>query len=324
MVLKKELGYEKGPAPVDDSWWNAVLEEVETLFSAKTKIEQPLGGFPEDKNQSAADEINWEYVENLYKQDEVVRLEVTNHNRGGLLVKGNGIQGFVPASHLVSLSKKKTKKDREAVLSPYVGRALALKVIECEAERGRIVLSERAAQTDSGSRLTLFNTLKVGDKLRGSITTITNFGVFVDLGGVEGLIHISELSWGRVIHPSELVSLGDEIEVSILQIDPERTRVALSAKRLNPNPWDSIHDNFYPGQIINAEITNIVSYGAFARLKDGIDGLIHISEFNKTGPTNAVDDLLREGQQVEVCILHIDSKRQRLGLSLYTGSDGVR
>ena len=339
MARNRETKYRNVPPPLDESWWAAVLDDVEAQSKSMTK---PSDYKSDAQNETLKEEsptrqdlseniktedlsqgINWEWVKQLYEEDLVIDLKVIDHNRGGLLVSGESIQGFVPASHLIRLSKKSLTINREELLSSYIGQILRLKVIECEQERGRIVLSERAAQTKSGTRLELLKQLKEGDQIPGKVTTITNFGVFVDLGGVEGLIHISELSWGRVCHPNEIVSIGEELMVHILQIDHEKTRVALSIKRLNPNPWDSIHGCYTPGQVTNATITNIVSFGAFARLENGLDGLIHISEFSnqESGPT--FENTLSEGQSVKVSILHIDSDRQRLGLSLYQGDDGV-
>ena len=336
MVLKKEHENVNGPMPLDESWWTAVLEDVEARHTIQPQVsrdpkEDEVSSTQDkgEKNarpqeeQAPVNPIQWEHVHELYERDQVISLEVTNHNRGGLLVEGKGIQGFVPASHLVGLSKNADSKDRDDSLSPYVGQTLQLKVIECDQERGRIVFSERAAQTNSGSRLKLLNTLSEGDHKQGRVTTITDFGVFVDLGGVEGLIHISELSWGRVCHPNEVVSLGDEIEVHILSIDRERSRVALSLKQLQPNPWDTIHSRYHQGKITKAVITNIVPFGAFARLEDGLDGLIHTSEFGERADRKDIEAVLSEGQEVEVCILHIDSNQQRLGLSLHSKNEDV-
>jgi small subunit ribosomal protein S1 len=323
MVQKKEREYLHGPIPIDEAWWNSILEDVEGYYAPGSQNQlgssDPIGETPEENLED--DGIDWGWVQSLYDQDQVVNLEVTNHNRGGLLVNGEGIQGFVPASHLVQGSKKLNKEGREELFSTYLGQSLQLKVIECDPERGRIVFSERAAQSDPGSRLELLSSLEVGDCIRGRVTTITNFGVFIDLGGVEGLVHVSELSWGRVCNPNDVVTIGDEVEVCILQIDHERNRVALSLKRLRPNPWDTIHDRYQIGQITNAVITNTVSYGAFARLEDGVDGLIHISGIEKLNAHQKPEDLFYTGQEVKVTILNIDASRQRLGLSLYTEDD---
>jgi small subunit ribosomal protein S1 len=332
MVLKRNPEYDNGPIHLDESWWTAVLEDIEARYTSKSKpnsdqfegTQSPSDQEIEiDDEKTPSEEINWSWAKQLYEGDLVVSLEVADHNRGGLLVQGDKIQGFVPASHLIGLTKETLKKNRDSLLSPYVGRSLKLKVIECDQDRGRIVFSERAAQTEAGSRLEILSTLKKGDHRTGRITTITDFGVFVDLGGVEGLIHISELSWGRVCHPKDIVSVGDNIEVYTLQVDQGKARVALSVKRLHPNPWETVHTRYQTGQTTKAIITNIVTFGAFARLEDGLDGLIHISELGDNVSTKAIENILSEGQEVEVCILHIDSTRQRLGLSLELGDDGV-
>jgi small subunit ribosomal protein S1 len=192
---------------------------------------------------------------------------------------------------------------------------MRLKVIECVPEDGRIVFSERAAQAEAGRRRELFDTLVVGQQVTGEVTNITDFGVFIDLGGVEGLIHISELSWGRVAHPSQIVSLGQSLKVQVLDVSPERCRVALSLKRLFENPWESAGEVYRIGQVVPATITSIVSYGAFARLEEGLEGLIHSSEM-PLEDEQVVKDLLIEGQEVQVRVLHIDAEHQRLGLSL--------
>jgi small subunit ribosomal protein S1 len=150
----------------------------------------------------------------------------------------------------------------------------------------------------------------------GTITNITNFGVFVDLGGVEGLIHVSELSWGRVQHPTDVVCLGQQIKVYVIHVDQERARVALSLKRLDSNPWETAEERYFPGQITEAIVTSIVPYGAFARLEEGLDGLIHISEMCPDESTSQPEIALKEGQRVRVRILHVDAPKQRLGLSL--------
>ncbi len=322
MVLKKEKEYINGPVPLDDSWWDAILEDVETSFAAQVKTLQAPA--TEDEEKPAEDqEIEWPWVKNIYAKDQVIQLEVTDHNRGGLLVAGQRIRGFVPASHLVNFSQKSNQMARETILEPYVGQSLQLKIIECEEEQGRIVLSERAALAMPGKRHELFSELAEGDCLTGKVTTITDFGVFVDLGGVEGLIHISELSWGRVYHPSKVVAPGDDIKVCILQIDRQRNRIALSVKRLKANPWDSIEQSYQVGQVTNAVVTSIVSYGVFAQIEEGLDGLIHISAFSDQNNGTELHKKFHEGQEIKVCILNIDPERQRLGLSFYNNGNGA-
>jgi small subunit ribosomal protein S1 len=244
----------------------------------------------------------------------VCTLDVSGHNRGGLLVSGDGLQGFVPISHLLEISNDSSLEEPKEVLAAYVGRQIQLKVIECDQDRGRVVFSERAAQATPGSRNELLNNLHPGDTITGRVTNITNFGVFIDLGGVEGLVHVSELSWGRVRHPSDAIQYNQELRVFVISVDQERSRVALSVKRLSPNPWASAAKRYSPGQITAATITSVVPFGAFARLEDGLDGLIHISEIVMDDDTE-ISDYFYEGQTVQVRILHIDASNQRMGLS---------
>jgi small subunit ribosomal protein S1 len=257
---------------------------------------------------------NWEYAMSVYKQDQIVALAVTGHNRGGLLVEGPELNGFVPYSHLVDMICE-AEPQRENFLAAYQGRELRLKVIECVPEEGRIVFSERAARADAGRRTQLFQTIEPGQNVRGEVTNITDFGVFIDLGGVEGLIHISELSWGRVVHPSHVLKLGQEVEVQVLDVLPERCRIALSLKRLHPNPWLTAPERYTVDKIVPALVTTVATFGVFARLEEGLEGLVHISEMNLP-EGKQVKDTYREGQQITVRILHIDPAHQRLGLSL--------
>ena len=316
-----------GPPPLDESWWEAVLAEDHPRKSAASS---PAGSSPaasaepKTPTQNAASEpmeVDWRYAQDLFTQDQVVTLEVVGHNRGGLLVNNERLQGFVPISHLVDLQPDQPGVDQEQLLVPYLGRRLRLKIIESDQERGRVVFSERAAQTGSGSRNLLFSHLQPAQCIEGTITNITDFGVFVDLGGIEGLIHVSELSWGRVRHPSDVARFGEVVKVYILSVDADRSRVALSLKRLQPNPWATVEARYQPGQITQATITSVVPFGAFARLEEGLDGLIHVSEICPPGENLSPKDLLAEGQAVKVCIIHIDAPNQRLGLSLVHDAD---
>jgi small subunit ribosomal protein S1 len=304
---------------IDESWWESVLADEERYISSTTK--QPKNDQPV-KNDVPKLNPDWHEVRDLYHKDRIVELKVTGYNRGGVLVEGEGLFGFVPYSHLVELSANLDKQEREQGLESYVGRMLRLKVIECAPEDGRVVFSERAALAEPGKRMQLFNNLDVGQTINGVVTNITDFGVFIDLGGVEGLIHISELSWGRVTHPSQIVELGQELETKVLEVSPERCRVALSIKRLLPNPWERADTDFAAGQTVPAVVTSIVSYGAFARIHAGVEGLIHASEM-QLEEDQTVRDVLNEGQEIKVRILHVDATHQRMGLSLnLEGSNG--
>jgi small subunit ribosomal protein S1 len=198
----------------------------------------------------------------------------------------------------------------------YVDRNVSLKIIECEPEKKRIVFSERAALAGEGQRRHLLSSLQPGDVVCGIVTNVTHFGAFVDLGGLEGLIHVSELSWGRVQRPADIVKVGDEVQTLILQVAEDKGRIALSLKRLDSNPWDVLAQNLAPGDSVPATISSIVKYGAFARLEEGVEGLIHISSMNFPNGCTHIDDFLYEGQTVNVCVLHIDPRKRRLGLKL--------
>ncbi|MBN1145895.1 MAG: 30S ribosomal protein S1 [Anaerolineales bacterium] len=311
-----------GPPPMEEAWWQAVLAEDEaqyTLNSAKNSCHEESTSHAEKAEVEEALILDWRKAIELYEQDQVVDLQVSGCNRGGLLVSGGGLQGFVPVSHLVEMPCQ--ENDLELWLEKYVDRILNLKVIECDQERGRVVFSERAAQSSPGSRKELLNKLQPGMCVVGVVTNITDFGVFVDLGGVEGLVHVSEISWGRVHHPADVVSLGQEVEVYVIQVDQERARVALSLKRLRPNPWETAGERFFEGQVTEAVITSIVPFGAFARLEEGLDGLIHVSEMNLSNPSLRPEHVLKEGQKIQVRVLHVDADKQRLGLSLNLESE---
>ena len=298
------------PPDLGDSWWKAALVEGEANLSSDCE--------PDDEFRADIDprptklshpENDWDYVDRLYQEDEIIRLRVVGCNQGGLLVQGDNINGFVPCSHLLTGNKKKD----------YLQKFVSLKVIEYDPDRCRVVLSERAAQAEAGTRIKLLDTLEEDTCIPGVVTTLTDFGAFVDLGGMEGLIHISELSWGRVDHPSDVVAIGDQIEVYILHIDREEHKVALSLKKLCDNPWETITDRYHAGQVVEAVVKNIVSYGAFVRLEEGVDGLIHVSELGGNGEEISPWDVLEENQKVSVEIIHLDPKEQRLGLSLAAG-----
>lgn len=316
MMAKKQENENPMPS-VDESWWESVLaEEARHPTHAPNRSQTRA----ENRNEGKADEApkitpNWNQVKDLYQHDQIVDLKVTGCNRGGLLVEGQNLYGFVPFSHLVEMAGQVDLSEREKYLETYVGKALRLKVIECVPEDGRIVFSERAAQAEPGKRSELFHSLRAGECVDGTVTNITDFGVFVDLGGVEGLIHISELSWGRVIHPSQIVKMGQTLQVQVLDLSPERCRVALSLKRLAPNPWTKIGSDLSVGDVVPAKVTSVLSYGAFARLDLGVEGLIHASEM-PLAEGQTVKDFLDEGQEVRVRVLHVDSSRQRMGLSM--------
>jgi small subunit ribosomal protein S1 len=309
---------------VDEGWWESILSEDERRPPARLQtVDSKQKLTPDEKAlmdgpvvaSASAPQVNWEVVKKLYEEDCAVDVPVTGHNRGGLLVGQGEVAGFVPFSHLVNMAGKDGEVDRDRCLETYTGKTLRVKVIECVPEDGRVVFSERAALTPPGKRTELFRELHVGEHIMGRVTNITDFGVFVDLGGVEGLIHLSELSWGRVGHPDQIVRLGDEVKAQVLEMSVERNRVALSLKRLIPNPWTHAESEFPIGQVLTAVVTSVMSYGAFARLDAGVEGLIHASEMPLESNLSP-REFLAEGQQVEVRVLHVDAAHQRLGFSM--------
>ena len=307
-----------GPPPMDESWWEAVLMQEEDYKQPQAahrvaSIPKESKPYP-SKSSAEADKVDWALAQQLYEEDQATNCQVTGFNRGGLLVTTDGLQGFVPISHLVDMPVDKDEEEQEHLLGEYSGRWLDLKIIECDPERGRVVFSERAALALPGSRNLLLQQLQPGQCVQGTVTNITDFGVFVDLGGIEGLVHVSEISWGRVRHPADVVKYGEKIRVHVIQIEPDRSRVALSIKRLFPNPWATAEQRYRCGMVTQATITSIVPFGAFARLEEGLDGLIHITEMGE-GVVKP-EYLLQEGQQVMVRVLQVDGSRQRLGLSL--------
>lgn len=260
-------------------------------------------------------EADWLEIQQITTSDHAIVLNVIGYNRGGLLVEWRTLRGFVPASQLINFPTTTNNVIRRNALIERVGQTLTLRVIELSAEKNRLILSERAAQAEPGERADILNRLKPGDTISGQITNLCDFGAFVDLGGLEGLIHISELSWGRVGHPANMLERGQVVDVYVLAVDRENARVALSIKRLRPDPWKLVGEKYKIGEIVEGQITNVVDFGAFACIEEGLEGLIHVSELAEghfLHPRNVVS----EGQVVRARILSIDGHARRLGLSL--------
>jgi small subunit ribosomal protein S1 len=259
---------------------------------------------------------DWRRAEKLLEEGEVFEGTVAGHNKGGLLVYFGQIRGFVPASQLSGLSRRSGHEERLGMLSKMEGQQLLLKVIEVDRQRRRLIFSERAASREwrDQRKDELLDQLQEGDIRAGTVRNLCEFGAFVDLGGADGLIHISELSWQRVKHARDVLKVGEEVEVYVLRVDRDRKRIGLSLKRLQPDPWHVAEEKYEVGQIVKGTVTNIVDFGAFARIEDGIEGLIHVTELSDGD--YAPRDLVREGEELYVKILSMDGDRQRMGLSL--------
>lgn len=319
--------YKQSAPMLDEGYWEALLNEGEYAHTANPEkaVESP----PSDTNinfetssntEIEYSEYDWDEIITITNSDTVITLNVIGYNRGGLLVEWKSIRGFVPASQLIDFSTTSALNGNphHQSLINYVGNQLNLRVIEINKEKNRLILSERAAQVAAGKRATILSNLQCGDIVEGYVTNLCDFGAFVDLGGIEGLIHISELSWGRVGHPKNILDRNQHIEAYVLDVDQDAGRVALSVKRLRPDPWKSVHANYTINQIVEGIITNVVDFGAFACIEDGLEGLIHVSELAEghfLHPRNVVN----EGQVIRAKIIGIDGPARRLGLTLRIG-----
>ncbi len=313
------------PLPPDEGYWEALLQEGDSAVA---------GGMPRQRDldweefelhdassgltngvSSSGSEADWDEVQRIFDFDETAELRVVGFNRGGLLVEWNSLRGFIPASQLIDFPVMADNRARREALAQRVGHTIRLRVIELDRDQNRLILSERAAQVEPGTRANVLTTIRPGDTCSGQVTNLCDFGVFVDLGGLEGLIHISELSWGRVGHPRDVLKRGDTVTVHVMLVDQDQGRVALSLKRMRPDPWKTIETRYTVGQVVEGVITNVVDFGAFACIEEGLEGLIHVSELAEghfLHPRNVV----REGDTVRARILNIDGNARRLGLSL--------
>ena len=340
MNRESELRKDLGEASLGEDYWQALLQESEMSTSAVPPVKEEeiwpgLGTEPgigraegesdeelapgEDGPHLDDDEAQldraWQLAQASFDSREVLELKVMGYNRGGLLVQFNGLRAFVPASQLMDSPNHLEYAERDAELSSREGNDLLLKIIDLDKNRNRLILSERAAMSNEEREAQLLAKLHKGDIRQGRVTNLCSFGAFVDLGGIEGLIHISEMSWGRVGHPGDVLECGCEIEVYVLNVDQQAKKISLSLKKLQSDPWTTVEQRYQVGQLIEGTITNVVSFGAFTRVEEGLEGLIHISELaegNFLHPRNVV----KEGDVVTAQIINIDSAKHRLGLSL--------
>jgi small subunit ribosomal protein S1 len=263
-------------------------------------------------------ERDWDEAERLFEAGEAIESTVIGNNKGGLIVNFGQVRGFVPGSQLINAQYGGSHRPER--WNQLTGETLKLKIIEVDRNRNRLIFSERAAAEETRKerekeKEKFLAELVEGDVRPGRVTSLANFGAFVDIGGVDGLIHLSELAWTHVSHPREVLKVGDEIQVYILNVDREQRRVALSLKRLEPEPWSQVFDFYEINQIVDAVIIKLTNFGAFARIDDRIEGLIHISEITDRNITHP-REVLSEGQEVKVRIIHIDPDRRRMGLSM--------
>ena len=305
-----------------ESMGPAAIEEIQVGDAVLTYVVNP-----EDKNgrivlslRQADLEKEWRSLEKLLETGEIFEGTVAGYNKGGLIVQLGQVRGFVPTSQLVPPSRQ----DEERALTPeerrakLVGQQLMLKIIELDRERNRLILSERAASRiwRKEQKEQLLTSLKEGDVCHGRVSSLCDFGAFVDLGGADGLIHLSELSWGRVSHSREVLQMGDEVEVYVMNVNREKRRIGLSLKRLQADPWSQVEEKYSEGQLVEGTITKLTEFGAFARLEgDAIEGLIHVSELSNDRIAHP-KEVVKEGDTLTLRIVRLDPDRRRMGLSL--------
>ena len=281
-------------------------DDLEVLLS---EIEDENGMVVLSK-EMADEQIRWEKVVTSYEEGSVVDGVVKSRVRGGLIVGVKGIEAFLPGSQI----------DIMPVRNPdgYMGNTYQFKIIKISSERKNMILSRRELLEEQlkAKRRELMSTIEPGQRRKGKVKNITDFGVFVDLTGLDGLLHITDMSWGRIKHPSEMVTVGDELDIVILDVDRDRERVSLGLKQTLPNPWDGIDSKFPVGSRLRGKVVNLVPYGAFIELEKGVEGLVHVSELSWTKRVARASDLLSFGQEVDVVVLSINKDEQKIALGI--------
>jgi len=278
-------------------------------------------GHPVVSIDRARQEKSWRRLQELHEANEIIEAEVTNYNKGGLLVNLDGVRGFVPASQ-VSEIRGGDESAKQADMARLIGTTLPLKVIEINRHRNRLILSERQAVQERRDVMKeqLIQELHESEIRKGRVSSICDFGAFVDIGGADGLVHLSELSWSRVRHPSELLKIGQEVDVYVLGINAAEKKIALSIKRTQAEPWSRVANSYEVGQLVKGTVTQLANFGAFARIEDGIEGLIHVSELADERIQHP-KQVVHEGQELILRIIRIDPQRRRMGLSLRRALD---
>lgn len=280
------------------------------------KVEDDDGNLVLSISQAQQNE-DWKHAQRLIETEEVWATKVADANKGGLIVLFGNLRGFIPASHVADLPRGLDDEKRFDFLNEMVGRTINTKVIEVNYKRRRLVFSQREAQRNNreARKDLLLSNLAEGDVLDGVISGLRDFGAFVDLGGADGLIHISELAWHRVQNPADVVTVGQKVRVYVLRLDQDGKRIGLSLKRLQMNPWSEVEDRYHVGQMIEGKITRLSKYGAFVTLEPGVEALLHISQLSNT-MVNDPSEVVSVGQVLTMRIISIEIEKQRLGLSI--------
>jgi len=287
---------------------------------------------PEDENgnvvlslRRAQEQISWENVEKMLEEDRVYESKIVGFNKGGLIAMVGGLRGFVPSSQISGARRAQAIGDTpEQRWQKMVSQPITVRIIEVDRERRRLILSERAASTESRQSIKerVIDELEVGKTYSGRVTSLSDFGAFVNINGADGLVHLSELSWERVQHPRDVLEVGQEVKVKVINIDREKKRIGLSLRALADDPWKSRVEKFAVGQLVEGVITRLTKFGAFARLEGDIEGLIHISEMADHRIEHP-KEVLKDGEVRTLRIVRIDPEQHRIGLSLRKVDSGA-
>lgn len=304
------------------------LEAIPADELAALQVNQEIPVYvinPEDSNGNlvlsftrAREEVSWQKIDTLLNEKTLIESKIIGFNKGGLIVPVEGLRGFVPASQ-ISLSRRASANGDtpEARWSSMVNQAIDVVVIEVDRERRRLILSERAASSETRETLKerVIEDLREGEVRNGRVTSLADFGAFVNINGADGLVHLSEISWERINHPSEVLKVGQDVKVKVISIDRDRKRIGLSIRQLLDDPWTERTAAYQVGQLVEATITRLTKFGAFARLEQDMEGLIHISEISEKRIEHP-REVLKEGDTVTLRIIKIDPANHRIGLSL--------
>ena len=266
----------------------------------------------------AQEQISWDNVERMMANDEVVEIKILGFNKGGLIAGVEGLRGFVPSSQISAMRRSQSTGDTpEQRWQKMIGQPITVRVIEVDRERRRLILSERAASTESRQSIKerVIEELEEGKVYTGRVTSLANFGAFININGADGLVHLSELSWEHIDHPREVLEVGQEVKVKVINVDREKKRIGLSVRALQEDPWRARVEKFSVGQLVEGVITRLTKFGAFARLEGDIEGLIHISEIAEHRIEHP-KEVLKEGEVKSLRVIRIDPDQHRIGLSL--------
>ncbi len=311
-----DIGYKSvGSIPLAEFGDDVEVKAGDSVTVMLVKLEDDKTGMVELSKRRADEKIRWEKILERYVEGCVVTGTIKSAVRGGLLVKIDDVEAFLPGSQVDVTPVKE--------LDPYVGQTYDFKVIKISSERRNLIVSRRELieGTLAEKKAELLASLQQGEVRKGRVKNITDFGAFIDLDGIDGLLHITDMSWGRVKHPSEVLKVGQELDVMVLDVDRERERISLGLKQTQSNPWDSIQEQFPVGSRVQGKVVNLAAYGAFVEIAPGIEGLVHISEFSWTKRVARASDMLAVGDEVQVVVLSVDVKNQKIALGIRQTQD---